>query len=150
MPSETKVSKGKKVSSDKTIFWPYLLVFFMLELIFLVLLTYAIYVYFQLVGCNTYPNFICYDDWYCENPPTSPSSTINPCFVNAGEGTTGMASCLYGVNSALATTCFGPELTQNNTFCNCPTEMQNQTNNCMSQCPNSTSSVNPNTQCAKK
>jgi hypothetical protein len=143
----TKEINGKKESSESIPFWPYLLSFLLLEILFLVVLTWAIYEFYKSLNCNIDPNIVCYDDWYCENPPSSPS---NQCFSGAGSGTTGLASCLYGTGSALATTCFGPELQPDKTLCDCPSSMQSQTLNCFSQCPSSINSVNPDTTCAKK
>jgi len=125
---------------------PYIIAFAILFLISLGLLTWVLDVWNKANECAVFPNIWCSDNWTCNNScPTGLG--FNECFNNVGS--TGLASCIYGPNSAIATTCFTWP-TGGDTgavACDCTQPMQQQTNNCFSGCPNSLDAVNPETVC---
>lgn len=130
----------KKVSADPL---PYVIVFAILFLGALATLTWALDVWYKANQCAVYPNFWCSDNWTCNNScPTG--QNFNSCFNNI-QGT-GLASCLFGPHSAIATTCFvAPTGTTGGTglSCECTSGMQNAPN-CFRNCATNFQTTNSN------
>lgn len=125
---------------------PYIIVFAILFLIALGVLTWVLDVWNKQHQCAINPNIWCSDNWTC-NTSCPTGSPYNACFVNVGP--TGLASCLYGPNSEIATTCLNPPTGTGGTTataCSCVTSMQ-QTNNCFSGCASNLGSVTGGATC---
>jgi hypothetical protein len=118
---------------------PYLITFAILFLILLGVFTWALSIWYKEFQCGSNPNIWCNDDWTCAR--TCTSEPVNDCFKNNNQP--GLASCLYGPNSAAATACYTvPDSNDPNIpACTCPTTMEN-TSNCFSGCPSGLGSVN--------
>lgn len=122
---------------------PYFITFAVLFIIFLALFTWVLGVWYKSNQCSIQPNIWCSDNWSCNQN----SSDGSPCFLTA-TGATGLASCLFGPESAIALVCFNaPTGGTGGLACNCPTGMAVQTNNCLSNCPGTTAHINSNTEC---
>lgn len=125
---------------------PYIITFAILFVIALGLLTWAIGKGFAANQCVLQPNIWCSDNWTCNNSCPTGDTTHNSCFQNIGP--TGLASCIFGPNSAIANTCVAP--TNGDTgavACDCNQATSQQTNNCLSNCPQNLQQVNPGTTC---
>src|SRR5690606_22735809 len=111
---------------------PYIITFGILVILTLAALTWMLQQWYRETQCVLDPNIWCSDQWTCNNSCPTGSSN-NECFINLGP--TGLASCLYGPNSAIATVCFTPPTGGTGTSCNCPPELVGITNNCLAGCP---------------
>lgn len=118
---------------------PYLITFAILFLILLGVFTWALSIWYKEFQCGSNPNIWCNDDWTCARACTI--EPVDDCFKNNNKP--GLASCLYGPNSAAATACYIPPTDgdPNTPACTCPVLMTN-TDNCFSGCPSGLSDVN--------
>jgi len=130
---------------------PYVISFAFLFLIALAVLTWALDVWHDANACILYPNVWCADDWSCNTPcETGDPRNLNPCFQRSG--TVGLASCLIGPTSTVATTCAifpsGPSGSGNisDPACDCVANPQspNQFQNCFQNCAQSVAASDPN------
>lgn len=105
----------------------YGVIFLILLVIALILISLAIAQYTRLNTCATQPSYQCYNDWTCNSPcPTA----INACFTTTTPPG-GLAQCLYGPTSALATNCLGAGSTPGSCVCGITGD-----NTCLANCPN--------------
>lgn len=156
---------------------PYFIVFAILYLVSLVVLTLVLYVSVKSYSCGINKTYTwCADNWYCINvcdpntqinsgftDPTNTGQTaatvnINTypgtfanCYADSsymGTGATGLASCLFGVNSPIATACQpvtgtiivnGVSEEGDTLSPTCYCLLQESTNNCLANCPISSS-----------
>lgn len=113
---------------------PYIIVFAILFLVALGILTWVLDVYSKQHSCALHPNIWCSDNWTCNNScPTG--SGYNACFNNVGS--TGLASCLFGPDSSIATTCLNLPTGTGGTgaaACDCVSGIQQTVSNCFSGC----------------
>ena len=124
---------------------PYIIVFAFLFVIGLIALTWTLDVWYKANQCVTFPNVWCSDTWVCNN--SCPTGEFNACF--ASTGTTGLASCLFGPNSAVANVCFNIPSGDTGLSCTCSTGMA-ATNNCFSGCAQNFDSITGNPICCCK
>jgi len=133
------INPTKKRSADPL---PYIIVFAILFLCSLITLTWVLDVWYKQNQCGLYPNIWCSDAWTCNNTCETGTSGINTCFTQA----TGLASCLFGPNSAIANTCFYPPTESTGgtgLLCECTPDMQGAPN-CFRNCATNFSTTNAN------
>lgn len=145
-PSTAKIPYDKKRPSPI----PYVITFFILFLVMLGVLTWMLDALNKSKQCSINPNFWCYDTWTCNTP--CPAQTlvngqyINSCFTNSGP--TGLASCLFGPTSTVATVCFTPQADSISVTgpanCSC---VNSSSINCFTDCPTNLSSFNSQSNC---
>lgn len=110
---------------------PYIVVFVLLFVGLLIALTWTLDQWYKEHQCVLQPNIWCSDDWTC-NSSCPTGSDFNACFNSVGP--TGLASCLFGPASAVATLCYPQASTPTgSTVCACTPGMSS-TNNCFSGC----------------
>ena len=113
---------------------PYMIVFFILFIAFLIILSWTLSVYNKVRACQVDPNFWCDDSFTCLTPCTeqnTPPEGVSDCFKNISrEG--GLASCLFGPNQLGSTRCYNPPANQG-LACLCPVQMEG-IQNCLSNC----------------
>lgn len=131
---------------------PYVIIFAILFIVALIVTTWVIGTWYQSYQCASDPNIWCSDTWVCNTPCPTGTSEISPCYsMNAA---TGLASCLYGPNSMLATVCLttaptGGTGTTGTHVCNCPSLTANA-QNCLAGCALSLAAVPSGTNCCFK
>lgn len=107
----------------------YLGIFIVLLYVFLILLTYVMYVNRKIYNFTTSTAIWCFDDWKCDSItpyPEFPENTyVNPCFSNPNYTQTGLSQCLYGYGSTLTSQCY-------NQVCTCPSTLTG--GNCLAGC----------------
>lgn len=109
----------------------YTIIFAFMFIIMLASLTWTLYKWYQSQQCSSNPNIWCSDEWKC-SAVCDPSAGKNPCFSN----TTGIASCLFGPNSAIANKCTGKNGNPLEGECTCAIQGQNCLSGCTSGLPN--------------
>jgi len=133
---------------------PYIIAFALLTLAALGVLTWVLGEWYKSHQCITNPNIWCSDTWQCNNnctELTDPAIDVDRCFVNA-IGATGLASCIYGPNSAIATRCFsfgetGGTGSEDQTLCACVLPTGQSSNNCFAGCPSNLGGVASGANC---
>ena len=146
--TDNNTNKKTKLSDNILL---YIIIFAILFIVLLIVLTWTLDVISKLNSCQTYPNIWCSDKWICNKqcpPPTSNTDDFRDCFrqptttkePTAGE--TGLAQCLFGIDSKLATfqdtNCpAGPNENPNSCIlpCNMTTDNGTPENNCLLGCP---------------
>jgi hypothetical protein len=112
---------------------PYIIAFAFLFIIMLGTLTWTLDVWNKANACSGLPGIWCADTWTCNTAaPCGTPTPVNICFNS--NGTTGLASCLYGVDSELATRCFTPPTGGTGTSCDCIAPLQASKFNCLAGC----------------
>jgi hypothetical protein len=151
--SVTKIdnSQHKEPINSPPNILPYIIVFAILILTTLGVLTWVLGEWYQSRQCFTDPNIWCFDTWQCETNCT----TVNDppidlqgqkCFQNA-LGATGLASCVFGVNSFIASYCFvqsGPS-GPSDPLCSCV--LSSVTGNCFANCASTVGQVPTGSTC---
>lgn len=118
---------------------PYLISFLLLLLISLGLLTWLVSLVVKEETCVGNPDIWCSDGWSCDKNCPASDVTHNACYGRTGA--TGLASCLFGPTSALATTCSSSYTGGTGPYCGCPSSLQGQVSNCLAGCSSSTSNT---------
>lgn len=117
---------------------PYIIVFAILYIVFLVVVTWALRIYSEAYQCSANLNIWCYDDWRCTNQCPDTRLDVNPCFRDPrATGPTGLASCIWGPNNPRAQACQPPEDAPpdpNLLACDCPADL-NAVDSCLRGCP---------------
>jgi hypothetical protein len=131
---------------------PYVAVFAVLLLSALGLLSYVLSTYYHSHACAVNPNIWCFDTWGCTSNCTGgvdpQGRAVSTCFENA-TGPTGLASCLFGPNSAGATLCFTAPTGNapgQGVGCDCPTGMAGASN-CFAGCAKNLTTVSGQAVC---
>lgn len=156
MENKTKpvtIDKQKKKSNVKdhkpADIFPYIIIFSLLTLIALGCLTWVLGEWYRTRQCFTDPNIWCFDTWQCNaNAATGAIALdIKGCFQNATQAT-GLASCVYGPNSALAMYCYGTGPTSTTEpLCECALPVIGSAQNCLAGCPTGLGDVTTGTTC---
>jgi hypothetical protein len=128
---DKKNSKVDQKTKDKlkiifSHFSTYLFIGLILLIIFLILLTYEMYVNKRIYDIQAEPSIWCFDDWHCDTFTTNTDSWTNECFSQTQYAQTGLFSCLYGLGSTLSTICY-------DSTCSCPSTLTGS--NCFYGCP---------------
>lgn len=117
----------------------YIIVFFILFLIMLAILSWALDVWYKGNQCSLNPNAWCFDDWRCETVCVTGQAppNISDCFYQPfAVGPTGLFQCLIGVDSVVGQLCFTPPENQPHTpSCDCVLSGSAEPNSCMAGCP---------------
>lgn len=158
LPQETFGAVPVNPEIPKTNMVPYLIIFAILFVVMLVVMSWAIDVYYKNHSCQFKPDIWCFDDWSCNTScQKNGPNTVNPsglpvsdCYYDVGP--TGLASCLYGPESLSAKYCLYPPGTlgatgdkeANEPSCDCPQSLV-EAKNCFSGCSTSISEL-PNNQ----
>lgn len=133
--------------------FPYIIVFAVLTVGVLAAVTWVIGEWYKAYQCFRDPNIWCFDTWQCANNcaiGAGPALDVANCFGNATQAT-GLASCIYGPNSFLATYCFSPQAgaTAGGPLCECSiTAGTGGTGgNCLVGCPQDLSQISATSNC---
>lgn len=131
----------------------YSVIFYILFIVVLVLLTWYLTMNKKSLECSQVPNITCSNEWTCMTPCVSGSSpsTLNPCFFDdtlvgpdrtpwKDDGSTnkqvGLPECLYGINSTLASSCYGVNFTEGTGgTCPCSLTQMADSSSCLQGCP---------------
>lgn len=154
-----KTKNNDKTSKNKNNYGiiPYIIVFAVLFIISLILLTWMLDVWYKSRTCQYNSEIWCSDNWICNTKATKqegaafstcPSSSgendgpiniYSECFTEADKP--GLASCLFGLTSHIATIC-GATASKDDKTCGCPpADLYTETGNCLLNC------ANPNYNC---
>lgn len=130
---------------------PYVIIFGILIILWLIVLTWTLDVWYKVNQCAIHPNIWCSNNWRCNNSCNDPN--VNTCFATYGTGPTGLAACLIGPDSFAAKYCFvaptggaSGTTAADSVSCECTNGMQ-ATNNCFSGCAANLSSLSSTSQC---
>lgn len=111
---------------------PYLIVFFILVIVLLAAITWAMYEYNKLSKCLFDPNIWCRTDWKCKNTCPNDQNVLNCYKGNLPQGTT-MTECIYKYITDELKGCYNMNgNNQNPIACTCP--IPSDTQNCLSNC----------------
>lgn len=130
-------------TSGSVLIWYGLFLF--LFFLTLIALTWMINLQRKQYLCSNNPSIWCSNNWTC-NTTCPASEQYNSCFTNLG--TTGLASCLFGVNAPGANYCYN-DSEDTSLLCACTAQM-NGAQNCFSGCASSISDVNNTIPCCSK
>lgn len=128
---------------------PYIIIFSLLTLVALGAFTWLLGEWYRDRQCFTNPNIWCYDSWQCNTNCTigTPAADTEGCFTRA-TGPTGLASCVFGPTSALATLCLtGNSGATADPACSCVLPTSESANNCFAGCPEGLTGVAPGADC---
>lgn len=140
----------------------YVISFFILFVIALALLTWVLKVYYASYGCGYYANIWCGDTWRCKsacfgsgnNVTDTSGFPVDSCYGENSNvlGPTGLASCLYGPNSAAASLCYNPPANDpNSPACGCVSPLTSiNAQNCFNGCASSLDDIPPGVVCCCK
>lgn len=106
----------------------YIVIFVFLAVLAIIFLTLLLWFNNKNLGCTNNPAIWCYDDWTCPSLVTGcPNTSV-----------TGLASCLYGISSPLASVCVAGSTggyTGGTPICGCAITPTGGAGNCLTNCP---------------
>ncbi len=154
--SDNNSDNIKKINKSDNII-PYIIVFAILFIIGLILLTWLLDRWYKAQSCTTNPYIWCSDNWVCENKTKEDGTCSDDSSLKSGAGyisecyknSKGLASCLFGITSTVATICSGSSggsEYQPGKKCPCPMDDPVEGTNCLKGCPISGGGV-ANPQC---
>jgi len=135
MDKTTKTTTPNPTHKKSPDLLPYMIVFAILTIAAIGALTWTIGIWYKSNQCAINPNIWCFDTWQCnENCTTQLPYDTQNCFGRATDGT-GLASCLYGPTSAIATTCLAINAPTGGTGTACPCALSGPTGtSCLAGC----------------